>query len=202
MAQWWFAAAYLVNQFVVMRVYIATRAVPPWTLLLLCLSKRVHSIFLLRLFNDGITMLLANVAMLFLIQRRWRLSLLMFSAALSVKMNVLLLAPPVAIILLQVSLLVLLLLSQPCVVCQCTFAHMWWCLKHPSAWCNAELLAAAAASLHVPKVHESPHHTVICCYGNAGSRVEGNRHWNSCSSCAAAHNGSALSVASANILHH
>lgn len=87
-----------------MRIYIATQAVPPWTLLLLCLSKRVHSIFLLRLFNDGITMLLANIAMLLLVQRRWRLSLLLFSAALSVKMNVLLLAPPVGIVLLQVSL--------------------------------------------------------------------------------------------------
>lgn len=104
MAQWLFAVVYLLNQYVMMRIYIATQAVPPWTLLLLCLSKRVHSIFLLRLFNDGITMLLANVAMLLLVQRRWRLSLLLFSAALSVKMNVLLLAPPVAIILLQVSL--------------------------------------------------------------------------------------------------
>ena len=102
MAQWLFAFLYLVNQYVVMRIYIATQAVPPWTLLLLCLSKRVHSIFLLRLFNDGVTMLLANIAMLLLVQRRWRLSLLLFSAALSVKMNVLLLAPPVGIILLQV----------------------------------------------------------------------------------------------------
>ncbi|KAL3160161.1 hypothetical protein ABBQ32_010927 [Trebouxia sp. C0010 RCD-2024] len=101
MAQWLFAVAYLVNQYTVMRIYIATQAVPPWTLLLLCLSKRVHSIFLLRLFNDGITMLLANIAMLLLVQRRWRLSLLLFSAALSVKMNVLLLAPPVGIVLLQ-----------------------------------------------------------------------------------------------------
>lgn len=102
-----------------MRVYIATQAAPPWTLLLLCLSKRLHSIFLLRLFNDGITMLLANMAILLLIKRHWRWSLLMFSAALSVKMNVLLLAPPVAIILLQVSLAVFCLAACINVLCIC-----------------------------------------------------------------------------------
>ena len=104
LAQIIFAIVYLINQSVVMRVYIATQAVPPWALILLCISKRLHSIFLLRLFNDGITMLLADTAILLLVKRQWRWSILLFSAALSVKMNVLLLAPPVAIILLQVSL--------------------------------------------------------------------------------------------------
>lgn len=144
MAQWWFAAAYLLNQFVVMRVYIATQAVPPWTLLLLSVSKRMHSIFLLRLFNDGITMLLANLAILFLVQRRWRLSLLLFSAALSVKMNVLLLAPPVAIILLQVSLPILFLLSQPCAVCECTFpTHV---VVHGAFMCMVQCRDAGCSS--------------------------------------------------------
>ena len=103
LAQTIFAVIYLANQAVVMRLYVESHAVPPWALILLCLSKRVHSIFLLRMFNDGLTMLLANTALLLLIRRRWRWSLLLFSAALSVKMNVLLLAPPVAVILLQVT---------------------------------------------------------------------------------------------------
>lgn len=101
LAQGIFALIYLVNQWIVMQLYIESHAMPPWGLALLCLSKRVHSIYLLRMFNDGVTMLIANIAILLLIKRRWRSSLLIFSAALSVKMNVLLLAPPVAVVLLQ-----------------------------------------------------------------------------------------------------
>lgn len=102
-AQAVFAVMYVTSQFVTMQLYIKCRCMSPWTLVLLCLSKRVHSIFLLRMFNDGVTTLLTNIATLALVNQRWRLALLIFSGALSVKMNVLLLAPPVAIVLLQVS---------------------------------------------------------------------------------------------------
>lgn len=85
-----------------MGLYIRSKAVPPWVLLLLCLSKRIHSIFILRMFNDGVAMMLAYFAIWLLTSRYWRASVIAFSAAVSVKMNVLLMAPGVLIILIKV----------------------------------------------------------------------------------------------------
>ena len=67
------------------------------------MSKRLHSIFLLRLFNDGPAVLLAHAGAAALLSRRPRLAVLLFSAATSVKMSVLLMAPSVLVILLKAS---------------------------------------------------------------------------------------------------
>ena len=67
----------------------------------LCLSKRMHSIFMLRLFNDGTTMMLLYVSMLLFTKQRWNLGCVVFSLAVSVKMNVLLFAPGLLLLLLQ-----------------------------------------------------------------------------------------------------
>lgn len=79
------------------------QAMPPWTLVLLVLSKRMHSLFMLRLFNDCIAMFIAYAALALLIRRRWSMGIVAFSAAVSVKMNVLLMAPPVLLVVLAVS---------------------------------------------------------------------------------------------------
>ncbi len=78
------------------------QVVPPWALALLCASKRLHSIFLLRLFNDGPAMSVAYIALAALAAARPVLAVTLFSAAVSVKMNVLLMAPPVLLVLLKV----------------------------------------------------------------------------------------------------
>ena len=90
---------YLLNTAVVFGVYARARVVPPWALGLLCLSKRVHSLFVLRLFNDCVAMLLAYCSVLVLQRRCWRSGLLLFSAAVSIKMNVLLFAPALLLLL-------------------------------------------------------------------------------------------------------
>ena len=78
------------------------QVVPPWALGLLCLSKRLHSIYMLRLFNDCVAVLLAYAATALLLERCWRSAALMYSAAVSVKMSVLLMAPPVLVVMLKV----------------------------------------------------------------------------------------------------
>lgn len=69
-AQCVFAGLYLLTQAAVMALYIRARSLPPWALVTLCLSRRLHSIFLLRLFNDCWAMLLTYAATL-LLQVGW-----------------------------------------------------------------------------------------------------------------------------------
>jgi len=99
-AQVLFAGVYLLTVAVVLAVYRSSN-VPLWALGLLALSRRLHSIYVLRLFNDGVAMLPAFAAVLALQRGRWRLGLVLFSAAVSVKMNALLMAPGLAVLLLQ-----------------------------------------------------------------------------------------------------
>mmetsp|Transcript_33798 Transcript_33798/g.24841 ORF Transcript_33798/g.24841 Transcript_33798/m.24841 type:complete len:172 (+) Transcript_33798:358-873(+) len=60
---------------------------------MLCASRRVHSIFLLRCFNDCIAMTLMYSSLLFLQKSKASSCLIFFSLALSVKMNILLFLP-------------------------------------------------------------------------------------------------------------
>jgi hypothetical protein len=57
-----FAGFYILVLAVVLKLYAAGRAVPAWGLALLVLSKRIHSIFVLRMFNDCVAILLGYVA--------------------------------------------------------------------------------------------------------------------------------------------
>ena len=72
-------------------------------MILSCLSKRVHSIFILRLFNDAPAMFLLYVSIHLFTMSRWRIGCVFFSLAVSIKMNVLLFAPGLLLLLLQSS---------------------------------------------------------------------------------------------------
>ena len=101
-AQALFACAYLATQAVILNLYGAT--VPTAsvaTLLILAASRRVHSLFILRLFNDGLCMLAAWVAVLAATRRAWLPATLLLSAAVSIKMNALLFAPGLVFLLVR-----------------------------------------------------------------------------------------------------
>ncbi|XP_048566778.1 dol-P-Man:Man(5)GlcNAc(2)-PP-Dol alpha-1,3-mannosyltransferase [Triticum urartu] len=100
-AQILFGVLYLVNMSLVLLLYVKTEVLPWWALGLLCLSKRVHSIFVLRLFNDCVAMTLLHAAMVLIVYHKWYLGLIIFSGAVSVKMNVLLFAPSLFLLMLK-----------------------------------------------------------------------------------------------------
>ncbi|KAI2505293.1 ALG3 protein [Fragilaria crotonensis] len=111
-AQYLFAAFYLVQLTIVLLIYTrvlrcrqqrSVASIWSWRFAmgLLCLSKRIHSIFVLRLFNDGIAMLFLYVSIYLFMKNSWKWGCLWFSLGVSVKMNVLLFAPGLLLLLLQ-----------------------------------------------------------------------------------------------------
>uniref|UniRef100_A0A1I7Y3U4 dolichyl-P-Man:Man5GlcNAc2-PP-dolichol alpha-1,3-mannosyltransferase n=1 Tax=Steinernema glaseri TaxID=37863 RepID=A0A1I7Y3U4_9BILA len=100
-AQYIFGALYILTILLVFRIYAKTRSIPPFVLILLCCtSYRIHSIFMLRLFNDPVAMFLLYLAVNLFISQQWFLGCVLYSLAVSVKMNILLFAPALFFILL------------------------------------------------------------------------------------------------------
>ncbi|KAL1502597.1 hypothetical protein ABEB36_007718 [Hypothenemus hampei] len=94
LAQYIFLVLYLIQTLLIHRIYRITAKVPPYALILTTLTSfRIHSIFVLRLFNDPIAVLLFYVSLNLFVSKKWRLGSLFYSLAVSVKMNILLYAP-------------------------------------------------------------------------------------------------------------
>lgn len=73
--------------------------VPPYMFLITCFaSYRIHSIYILRLFNDPVAILIAYASFYALLRKKHTLSAFLFSFAIAVKMNILLFAPAYALI--------------------------------------------------------------------------------------------------------
>lgn len=64
LAQYIFIGIYLLQLCLVLRIYIKTKKVPPYVLVITILtSYRIHSIYVLRLFNDPVAVLFLYVAL-------------------------------------------------------------------------------------------------------------------------------------------
>lgn len=99
-AQYIFIGFYIAIIGVVAAIYLQMSSFSPWLIVLLSLSKRFHSIFILRLFNDGLAMLLLYVSVYLFMKHKWYHGCVWFSLAVSIKMNVLLFAPGLLFLLL------------------------------------------------------------------------------------------------------
>ena len=74
-----FAGVYLINLGLVFRIMVRTEKLPPFILALMCLtSYRVHSIYVLRLFNDPVAVLFMYLAINLWMDDRVSLGSLMF----------------------------------------------------------------------------------------------------------------------------
>jgi len=98
-AQHIFNILYVINLGLVFRILVKTRKVPPYILALMSLtSYRIHSIFVLRLFNDPVAMMFLYAAINFFMDDHWSLGSFFFSLAVSIKMNILLYAPALLLV--------------------------------------------------------------------------------------------------------
>ena len=116
LAQKVFAGVYLVELMAVMQCYRLAKVTlhfrlsivqtnmskaPPYVFPLLILSKRLHSIFMLRCFNDCFAVGALFVAILAYQNRMWTIGSLAYAWGLGIKMNLLLALPAIGLVLLQ-----------------------------------------------------------------------------------------------------
>ncbi|KAL7932941.1 glycosyltransferase family 58 protein [Trichoderma chlorosporum] len=98
LAQQLFAGLYMATLGVVMLCYWKAK-VPPYIFPLLILSKRLHSVFVLRCFNDCFAAFFLWLSIFFFQRRAWTIGALAYTIGLGVKMSLLLVLPAVVIVL-------------------------------------------------------------------------------------------------------
>ncbi|KAH6895682.1 glycosyltransferase [Thelonectria olida] len=98
LAQQIFAVLYMATLVLVMLCYWKAQ-VPPYVFPLLILSKRLHSVFVLRCFNDCFAVFFLWLAIYFFQRRYWTFGSFAYTWGLGIKMSLLLVLPAVAVIL-------------------------------------------------------------------------------------------------------
>eukprot|EP00940_MAST-03C_sp_MAST-3C-sp2_P003212 g3212.t1 len=112
-AQYVFLGMYVVTLATVLAVYYrafarssARSALPAYACGILILSKRVHSIYMLRMFNDAVAMMILYAAIAVFVcfkgRTRWAIGCVLYSLAVSVKMNIFLFAPALFVLMLKI----------------------------------------------------------------------------------------------------
>lgn len=99
LAQYCFVGIYLLQMYLVLKIYSKSRKVPPYVLIFSAFtSYRIHSIYVLRLFNDPIAILCLYAAINFYLNGNWTLGSIFLSLGVSIKMNILLFAPAILLL--------------------------------------------------------------------------------------------------------
>ncbi|KAH7319826.1 putative NOT-56 mannosyltransferase G6G8.10 [Stachybotrys elegans] len=98
LAQQLFAVLYMATLALVMLCYWKAK-VPPYIFPLLILSKRLHSVFVLRCFNDCFAAFFFWLSVYLFQSRLWTFGALAYSWGLGIKMSLLLVLPAVAVVL-------------------------------------------------------------------------------------------------------
>ncbi|XP_056008785.1 dol-P-Man:Man(5)GlcNAc(2)-PP-Dol alpha-1,3-mannosyltransferase-like isoform X2 [Ostrea edulis] len=100
LGQYVFALLYILSLVILFDIYRKTKRVPPYSFIFMCCaSYRIHSIYVLRLFNDPVAMFFMYVAINFFLRDRWSIGCLMYSFGVSIKMNLLLFSPAILMLL-------------------------------------------------------------------------------------------------------
>ncbi|KAL5964658.1 Dol-P-Man:Man 5 GlcNAc 2 PP-Dol alpha-13-mannosyltransferase [Taenia solium] len=101
-AQYLFAILYAITMILVSNIYRKFKKVPLFPILILSFaSYRVHSIYLLRLFNDPWAMFFLYASINWCLYNHFSCAAVFFSIAVGVKMNILLFAPGFLLVLLK-----------------------------------------------------------------------------------------------------
>ncbi|KAI0132092.1 glycosyltransferase [Xylariales sp. AK1849] len=100
LAQQLFAVLYMATLGLVMICYWRAK-VPPYVFPLLIASKRLHSIFVLRCFNDCFAVFFLWLSILCFQRRAWTLGSLAYAWGLGIKMSLLLVLPAIGVVFLQ-----------------------------------------------------------------------------------------------------